>query len=150
MHVQCINTIHPLTFMAVPPRPWALASWPHAAQWWSGGGNNMHFVPLWACEIGHWLTKNSIEWNSNKEIWTPLLSSHNCLPNQNVKLQHARHSIHPNWSFYAARLCHNSILETQVWNCSHGTSKSKVPARLLWTTSSKQQSTVGRHHIGNC
>lgn len=41
------GSIHPLTLVAVPPRPWALPSLPHAAQWWSGGGNNRHFVPLW-------------------------------------------------------------------------------------------------------
>lgn len=54
----------------------------------------------------------------------------------------------PNYSCYRLRLWNRTLSSTQVWNCSHGTSKSKVPARLLWTTSPNPQSTVGREHIG--
>lgn len=99
------------------------------------------FCPTLACEIGHWLTKNH-----NNEIATKK-SEHYlyCLLTTacQIKMWNCNMQDTP-WgqiTHATGSDCATTLSSTQVWNCSHGTSKSKVPARLLWTTSPNPQST---------
>ena len=115
MHVQC-GSIHPLTLMAAPPRPSALPSLPHAAQWWSGGGNNRHFVPLWHAKsvIGWQRTtfNNEIVTKKSEHYLYCLLTTACQIKMWNCNMQDTP------WGqithAYRLRLCHNSIFDTSL------------------------------------